>query len=174
MNVQLDVQYAVAQDALPDRETVRTWLMAVLELAEIEWRQDGELTIGALGERGIQLTVRLVDREESAKLNYEYRHKDGPTNVLSFPYDQQIILEPVLLGDIVICAPLVPVEAQQQNKSAAAHWAHLVVHGFLHLLGYDHESAADADIMETVEVQVLQRLGLPDPYADQHERVNGM
>ena len=165
MNVQLDVQYAVDQADLPDEETIRAWIDMVLDMPGLEWRQDGKLTVDTLRDSGVQLTVRLADREESAELNSHYRHRSGPTNVLSFPYDQQVPVEPVLLGDIVICAPLVVTEAQQQSKPVMAHWAHLVIHGVLHLLGYDHESVADADIMESMEARVLQQLGLPDPYA---------
>ena len=111
-----------------------------------------------------EITVRLVDEAESADLNKRYRGKRGATNVLSFTYD----LTPGkagLAGDLVICAPVVQREAAQQDKRPRAHWAHMVVHGILHLRGYDHVHKTDAQIMETSEIRALRRLGFPDPYA---------
>ena len=90
----------------------------------------------------------------------------GPTNVLSFPFEQPAMVQPPLLGDIVICAPLVVKEAAEQNKDVMAHWTHLVVHGVLHLLGYDHESDRDANVMETLETEIMAELNCPDPYAE--------
>ncbi|GMU48039.1 MAG: hypothetical protein AMXMBFR31_02650 [Candidatus Desulfobacillus denitrificans] len=107
-----------------------------------------------------ELTVRFVDAEEGRSLNAHYRGRDYATNVLSFPYAR----EPVLSGDLVLCLPLVLREAAAQGKPAAAHFAHLVVHGMLHLQGYDHETAAEARIMEQKEREILARLGYPDPY----------
>lgn len=106
-----------------------------------------------------ELTVRIVDIPEMTELNTRYRHKPGPTNVLSFPFDI-----PPLLGDIIICAEVVEEEAKQQNKSSKAHWAHMVVHGVLHLLGYDHEIESQALIMESEEIHILQALDFPNPY----------
>jgi len=107
-----------------------------------------------------EVTVRVVGPAESRALNRRYRKKDKPTNVLSFPYD-----DPGVLGDIVICAAVVRREAREQGKSAAAHWAHMVVHGVLHLLGFDHIRPADAKVMEGRERAILARLSFPDPYA---------
>jgi len=138
----LSVQYACNPAGLPSRAQVRAWARAAL---------DG----------GGQVTIRYVDAEEGRALNRDYRGKDYATNVLSFVYEQ----EPLTIGDLVICAPVVAAEALAQKKPAAAHHAHLVVHGMLHLQGYDHEtSAADADIMEDRERQLLAALGFPDPY----------
>ncbi len=137
----LSVQYAVRDDALPTRAEVRKWVRAV---------QPG----------AAELTVRFVDAEEGRQLNAQYRGKDYSTNVLTFPYAQA----PVLAGDIVLCLPVVLREAAEQNKPAAAHFAHLVVHGMLHLQGYDHETGADARAMERMERGILARLGFPDPY----------
>lgn len=109
------------------------------------------------------VTVRLVDEAESATLNKRYRAKKGPTNVLSFSYDT-LAGAAGLNGDLVICAPLVAREAIQQNKPVRAHWAHLVVHGILHLRGYDHVQEKDAQTMEALEAHVLKRLGFSDPY----------
>lgn len=119
------------------------------------------------GRRG-QVTVRVVDEAEGATLNQTYRHQSGPTNVLSFAVGADPMLPNALrrppLGDIVICAPVVAHEAAVQGKPLAAHWAHMVVHGGLHLLGYDHMDAAQAEIMERCEVDILATLGFPDPY----------
>jgi probable rRNA maturation factor len=115
---------------------------------------------------GAEVTVRVVGREESAALNQRYRGKAGPTNVLSFPWEGPAGIEAAYLGDLVICAPVVQSEAGAQAKAPAAHWAHLVVHGILHLLGFDHDQPAAAAEMERVETEVLGRLGVPDPYND--------
>jgi probable rRNA maturation factor len=111
-----------------------------------------------------EITIRIVDETESAQLNKQYRHKQGPTNVLAFPYDIPVEFENNTLGDIVICAPLVAQEAKAQGKTLQAHWAHLVIHGVLHLLGYVHEHESDAQIMETLEITILARLKFPNPY----------
>lgn len=114
-----------------------------------------------------ELTVRLVDEEESAVLNERYRGKSGPTNVLSFNADAPAGRGTELLpfGDLVICAPVVAREAREQGKTLEAHWAHIVIHGALHLQGYDHEKPAEAAAMETLERSLLAKLGFPDPYS---------
>ena len=109
---------------------------------------------------GGEITIRLVDAEEGQALNNEYRQKDYATNVLSFPYDT----EPVVMGDLVICPAVVAREAVEQNKPLAAHYAHLTVHGMLHLQGWDHENDDDAQAMEDEEREILAALGYPDPY----------
>jgi probable rRNA maturation factor len=113
-----------------------------------------------------ELTIRVVDAEESQHLNVTYRGKDKPTNVLSFPFDAPPGLPVAILGDLAICAPVVEEEAVAQGKSMAAHWAHLVVHGTLHLLGHDHTDDDDADRMEALERDILAGFGFPDPYAE--------
>jgi probable rRNA maturation factor len=116
--------------------------------------------------RGAEVALRIVGRREGRRLNATWRGKDYPTNVLSFPVEGlPRALRPRPLGDLVICAPVVAAEARAQGKTLAAHWAHLVVHGVLHLLGHDHERAAEARRMEQLECRVLARLGFPDPYA---------
>jgi probable rRNA maturation factor len=137
----LSVQYASNAPDLPTRQQVRRWVRATLE---------GDATV----------TVRFVDAIEGRALNAEFRGKDYPTNVLTFVYDN----DSPRAGDIVLCAPVVRKEADEQGKTLAAHYAHLVVHGLLHLLGYDHERAADAAVMEAREVAILSRLGVPNPY----------
>lgn len=112
-----------------------------------------------------ELTVRLVSVEESQALNFEYRGKDKPTNVLSFPFELPPGIPLQLLGDLVICIDVVNQEAQDQQKSNTAHWAHMVIHGCLHLLGYDHIKNDEAEIMEALERDLLAELGHPDPYS---------
>ncbi|MDT3737735.1 MAG: rRNA maturation RNase YbeY [Denitratisoma sp.] len=137
----LSVQYAVREASLPTRAEVRKWVRASRPGAA-------------------EVTVRFVDAEEGRALNARYRGKDYATNVLTFPYAR----EHALSGDLVLCLPVVLREAAEQGKTAAAHFAHLVVHGMLHLQGYDHETGADARIMERMERDILDRLGYPDPY----------
>ena len=118
-----------------------------------------------------EMTIRIVDTKEITALNSTYRHKDKPTNVLSFPFDmseEEFELDVPLLGDIVICAAVVEQEAADQQKPLAAHWAHMVVHGTLHLLGFDHEIESDAVIMESLETTILTALGYNDPYSIHH------
>lgn len=113
-----------------------------------------------------ELTVRIVDETESAALNEEYRNKTGSTNVLSFPFECPDEVELNLLGDLVICAPVVEREAKQQGKQSQAHWAHMLVHGVLHLLGYDHLEDQDAEKMEAREVEIMALLGFSNPYLE--------
>jgi probable rRNA maturation factor len=148
MSVTLDVQYEV--EAAPDEDDIRRWVEAVLA-AEKNTAE-------------VELTVRIVGVDEITDLNSRYRHKTGPTNILSFPFEAPPGVELNLLGDLVIAAPVVVNEAQQQNKTQQAHWAHMVVHGTLHLLGYDHQVAAEAEDMEAREIRILQNLGYANPY----------
>ena len=123
--------------------------------------------------RPVELTLRITGEAESADLNHRYRHRSGPTNVLSFPFepptgidltDPQAAPYAAFLGDLVVCAPLVEREAEQQRKTGSAHWAHLVVHGVLHLLGFDHLTVSEAEQMEQAEARILDTLGFPSPY----------
>lgn len=149
--LELDLQIASQAQQLPSAAQFRAWC----EVALRQRTADSELTI------------RLVDEAEGRKLNHSYRHKDYATNVLSFPADvPDELLDIPLLGDLVICAPVVEREAREQGKSLEAHWAHLVIHGCLHLLGYDHIEEAEAEEMEALERTLLAELGHPDPYAD--------
>ncbi|MDX5332449.1 MAG: rRNA maturation RNase YbeY [Gammaproteobacteria bacterium] len=126
--------------------------------AEAAWR----------GEGGAEVVIRLVEADESQALNRDYRGKDRPTNVLSFPFEAPPGLPAEdlggYLGDLVICTPVVQAEAREQGKSEASHWAHMVVHGLLHLQGYDHIDEAEAEAMETIEKEILAGLGFADPY----------
>ena len=143
----LSYQRACAAEELPPRAAVLRWTRAAL--------LEGEA----------QVTVRFVDADEGRELNRRFRGKDYATNVLSFVYD--LPEESGLMGDLVLCAPVVAREATEQGKPLAAHYAHLIVHGMLHLQGYDHEDEAQAAEMEALERDVLGRLGFPDPYADE-------
>ena len=151
MTLELDVQIALDLPGLPAEADFHRWAEAAL--AGADYRQDAELTL------------RIVNEAESAALNETYRHKPGPTNVLSFPFESPPEVDSALLGDIVICAPVALREAVVQGKSPEAHWAHLVAHGVLHLLGYDHDEA-QAEAMEALEIRILAGLGFPDPYGD--------
>lgn len=119
-----------------------------------------------------QVTLRLVSDVEMAELNAQYRRKLGPTNVLSFPFSlpEEIKMEMPILGDIVICPAVVNQEAKDQHKMPDAHFAHMIVHGIFHLLGYDHESDEEANIMESLETKVMQSLGFPNPYLTNKEQ----
>ncbi|MCL2346047.1 MAG: rRNA maturation RNase YbeY [Desulfobulbus sp.] len=138
----LSVQYACRRDGLPVRADFFRWARAALA-------------------GGGEIVIRLVEAAEGQALNRDYRGKDHATNVLSFPYDT----EPVVRGDLVICPAVVAREAAEQNKPAAAHYAHLTVHGMLHLQGWDHDNDNDAQRMEDKERDILAALGYPDPYA---------
>jgi len=148
MSVTVDVQHEV--DAGPDEDDIRRWIEAVLAA---EARTDD-----------LELTVRIVGEAEMAELNSRYRHKTGPTNILSFPFEAPPGVELNLLGDLVIAAPVVQREAREQGKTETSHWAHMIVHGTLHLLGYDHLEPAEAEEMEAKEIHILQELGYSNPY----------
>ena len=118
-------------------------------------------TAAILKNKNAEITIRLVSESESQSLNTQFRQKESPTNVLSFPYENTA---KSVAGDLAICPAIVEKEANEQNKPVAAHYAHLTIHGILHLRGFDHETEADAEQMETLEIQILQTLGLPNPY----------
>ena len=150
MSITLDLQNA-CEGAVPSEASFQKWLDAAL---------------GKLDEE-MELSIRLVDAAESATLNETYRDKTGPTNVLSFPFDSLVELSPRLLGDLVMCAPVVRAEAAAQSKQEADHWAHMTIHGGLHLLGYDHIIESEAEAMEALEVNILKTLDIADPYEEQ-------
>lgn len=162
MTREIHVQRRVPATGIPAPAVLRQWARAAIA-SECAAAGTDEPSRERLGELPGELTIRIVDESESAALNERFRHKAYPTNVLSFPYDAEALDEPIL-GDLVICAPVVSREAAEQHKDARAHWAHLVVHGVLHLLGYDHENDADAEHMEARERAILATLGFPDPY----------
>ena len=148
----VDVQVATDCSELPDTQIVTDWV----ELATKQREQ-------------AEVVVRLVGEQESAELNEAYRQKKGPTNVLSFPFERPegLPVDALLndtLGDLVICAPVVLSEAADQGKTPLTHWAHMVIHGCLHLQGYDHVNAKDAQVMEALEIKLLEQIGISNPY----------
>ncbi len=150
MTVTVDIQHACS-GTVPTATLIQSWVESALQAVPED----------------CELSVRFVEEDESADLNSQYRGKPGPTNVLSFPFDNDIVIEPRLLGDLVICAPVVAREAVAQSKTEMNHWAHLVVHGCLHLLGYDHIEDVEAEEMEALETQILKSLAIDDPYREQ-------
>ncbi len=145
----IDLQIACEQESgLPTAEQIEQWATAAVQPQSDE----------------VEMTVRIVDEAESHALNLNYRGKDRPTNVLSFPFECPDEVELPLLGDLVICRQVVEREAQEQDKPVMAHWAHMVVHGSLHLLGYDHIEDDEAEEMESLETQIMTGLGFADPY----------
>lgn len=144
----MEVQFASEIEGLPEAKKFKRWARKALRI-------DAEIAL------------RIVDEDEGRALNREYRGKDYATNVLTFPLAE----EPHLMGDIILCAPLVLKEAVEQQKAPEAHFAHLTVHGVLHMHGYDHETEAEAELMETIETEIVMKLGYPDPYKEnaQHE-----
>ncbi len=144
----IDVQYATDCAGLPEKEQFRLWADAVLQSIDVV----------------SELSIRVVDEQESAALNEKWRNKNGPTNVLSFPADVPGEVQPRPLGDIVVCAPVIAREAVEQGKLLNAHWAHVLIHGTLHLLGYDHIEGQQAQIMESLEIDILNKLEINNPY----------
>ena len=145
----IDLQIACEQESgLPTAEQIEQWATAAVQPQSDE----------------VEMTVRIVDEAESHALNLNYRGKDRPTNVLSFPFECPDEVELPLLGDLVICRQVVEREAQEQDKPLMAHWAHMVVHGSLHLLGYDHIEDDEAEEMESLETQIMTGMGFADPY----------
>lgn len=149
--IELDIQRACNEsDTIPNDEQFQHWVDTTLN----RYNQPFELTI------------RVVDAAESQTLNNQYRQKDKPTNVLSFPFEVPEGVTLNLLGDIVICALVVDQEAQEQQKTSTEHWAHMVIHGCLHLLGYDHITDDEAEEMESLEIDILAELGFNNPYEE--------
>ncbi|MCK9140133.1 rRNA maturation RNase YbeY [Haemophilus influenzae] len=148
-SILVDLQIATENiEGLPTEEQIVQWATAAVQPEGNE----------------VEMTVRIVDEAESHELNLTYRGKDRPTNVLSFPFECPDEVELPLLGDLVICRQVVEREAVEQDKPLMAHWAHMVVHGCLHLLGYDHIEDDEAEEMESLETQIMQGLGFDDPY----------
>ena len=146
--IHVELQIACAADGLPSAAQLASWARA------------------ATFKDAAEIVVRVVDEAESAELNRYYRGKPGPTNVLSFPFEAPPGVESDILGDLAVCAPVVAREAAEQGKSLVAHWAHMLVHGVLHLQGYDHLEESEALAMEAEEAAILGRLGFADPYAE--------
>lgn len=146
----VNVGYAASRKGVPTSASFRLWVEAALR--------------GAKRRKATELSIRIVDAKEGRQLNRDYRDKDYATNVLSFPVELPPGVKLPLIGDLVICAPVVTREAAEQHKLARHHWAHMTVHGVLHLLGYDHIEDAEAEEMEALETRILAGLGIDDPY----------
>lgn len=150
MNHIIDIQIVFDSPNQPDRQHIQRWVDTAL----------------ADFDRDTEIVVRIVGEQESAGLNEQYRHKSGPTNILSFPVEVPDGIELDLLGDLVICASVLEQEALEQHKPLAHHWAHIIIHGVLHLLGYDHMDDQQAELMENKEISILNRLNIPNPYIE--------
>ena len=155
MSIKLDLQCASDQQDIPSEQEFSKWVAAIPLLDH----QDGQ-------QARREVVIRIVDNEEMLALNQRYRQQNKATNVLSFVAELPDIVDDPLLGDVIICASVVQNEAREQHKCVSSHWAHMVVHGILHLLGYDHIDSADARIMEQLEIQILLTLGFNNPYLE--------
>lgn len=157
----VDVQCFYADVTVPDDQIFQCWASAVINFL---------VRYELLDNQNFELFILIVDEAESRFLNNEFRQKDSTTNVLSFPFETPEVLKQHqlvnTLGDIVICAPIIELESRQQKKSIEEHWAHMLVHGVLHLLGYDHINNKDASIMESLEIKILSELNYQDPYME--------
>ncbi len=158
LTLDVDIQRACNTANLPTDSDISLWVKSVLCLTG---KKDTQTLLD-----DAELTVRTVALNESQTLNRDYRGKDKPTNVLSFPSDIPADVPIPLLGDLIICSDVVAQEARDQNKTLQAHWAHMVIHGCLHLLGFDHIDDDEADEMEALEINLLNTLGFSHPYTD--------
>ena len=149
--LKMDLQRADRSSYTPGKHLMHRWAKATLETQDLE-------------EPDLELVLRVVDELESAELNDKYRGKANPTNVLSFPFSAVTPKPLPVLGDIIICGPVMEREASAENKNLEAHWAHIVIHGVLHLLGYDHKTPKQASSMERMEALILKKLKYPAPY----------
>jgi len=146
--VKINLQIITQEKNIPSESLFKSWVKAALQGKK----------------QKMEVTIRLVDEPEITELNKKYRHKKSPTNVLAFSFQAPPGIKIPILGDIVICAPVANKEAIEQKKSSQAHWAHLTIHGVLHLLGYKHSTQKDTQKMEALEIRILKKLGFPNPY----------
>lgn len=146
----VEIQLASKSKFIPDQQQFQNWVDAVLT----DESQHSEIVI------------RVIDEDEMIEFNQQYRHKSGPTNILSFPFEAPDSVESDLLGDLLVCAPVIETESKQQNKPLENHWAHIIVHGVLHLIGYDHINDMDAEEMEALEVMILKTITINNPYEE--------
>lgn len=148
--IKVDIQHATTSSELPENQQIRKWVKSALS---------------AVNEKNRELTVRIVDEEECRQLNKQWCKRKGTTNVLSFPAGNVEQYAPGLLGDIILCARVINREAKEQKKNRNSHWAHMIIHGTLHLLGYDHIKSDDAEKMELLEIRILESMGIKNPYS---------
>ena len=147
--IKVDIQHATTSPEIPENQQIRKWV---------------KTTLSAVNKKNRELTVRIIDEEECSDLNEQWRKRTGPTNVLSFPAGNVEQFTPGFIGDIILCAPVINREAVEQKKQRDSHWAHMIVHGTLHLLGYDHLKAEEAEKMELLEIRILESMGIKNPY----------
>lgn len=164
--INTDVQIATQADDIPSAAQFENWVTGVLAHLNNSGEQFDVLTAN-----DIELTIRVVGEKEIQTLNEQYRQKTTTTNVLSFPYEAMPGIETGLLGDIIICAQVVNKEADEQSKQRQHHWAHMVTHGVLHLLGFDHIEEQEAEHMEMCEITILHELGIANPYQENNNQV---
>lgn len=146
----IELQTVYEAPGLPSQAQLQSWVDAALAHIDDE----------------TEIVIRIVDEAESQALNEQYRHKQGPTNILSFPVDVPEGIELDLLGDLVVCSPIIAKEADEQHKPLHDHWAHIIIHGVLHLLGYDHIDDREAEEMEALEIALLEKLHIANPYLE--------
>lgn len=152
MSASLDVIFATKANTCPDKKTLTLWASSALNALNIKGK----------------IAIRVVDEQEMSQMNGQYRNKPQPTNILSFPNNMPAPVKRQWIGDLIICAPVLEKEALVAKKDLTAHWAHIVIHGVLHLLGHDHETDTQACEMESLEITILDKLGYPDPYKVTH------
>ena len=150
----VDIQSDSSEYFHPDTQDIKCWIELVLASTDNNHYQH------------VEVSLKVVGEKVGAELNQQYRSKKGPTNILSFPLDPPNNIPFAHLGDLVVCAPVVEAEASTQQKPLPHHWAHMIIHGLLHLLGFDHIDNQEADTMESLEIKILQQLGLPNPYTE--------
>lgn len=154
--VELDLQVAVENEPglnIPSEKILADWIKVALARSDYN-------------KPAVTVSIRIVDKDEITQLNKKYRNIDKATNVLSFPYEALPDVDLNFLGDVVVCAAVVEAEALEQSKTSEQHWAHMVIHGVLHLIGYDHVEEKQAEEMEALEIDILSNLGIPDPYGE--------
>lgn len=153
MIIEIELQNIIGTKAIPSKSQLQQWVDEAFSTVS-----------KAFTKKQRHITIRIINKEESAQLNEDFRHKKGPTNILSFSSNPIPGFDPDSIGDLAICGPLVIEEAKAQEKDLLSHWAHLIVHGILHLAGYDHETDEDAETMENLEIKILKKIGYDSPY----------
>ena len=146
----VEIQLASASNRIPEQQQFQYWVDAVL----------------ADDSQNSEIVIRIVDEDEMIEFNEQYRNKQGLTNILSFPFEVPEMVDSSLLGDLLVCAPVIENEAELQNKVLVHHWAHMIVHGVLHLLGYDHINDLEAEEMEALEIKILKIININNPYQE--------
>lgn len=150
----VEMQFASDSKNIPDHQKFQYWVDTVL-------RDDSQNS---------EVVIRIVDEGEMIEFNEQYREKQGPTNILSFPFEAPDSVESSLLGDLLVCAPILENESELQNKKLEDHWAHMIIHGVLHLVGYDHMDDVEAEVMEALEINILKSININNPYEETNNK----